>query len=300
MNDEVKRITIDVIDTPRGPVPSAESIKKIIESWNSVIETMNDNLVRLFNLLNKLNENVVKLTVSLNNVSSKTDLLMKSIAEIKITLSEIQNFISKQASIGNELTTMVHANRNNRSSKDSKKGSGLKDLLFNKAPEREISIINLKNLIDQGLISRIVVKSKLRQTKKSKELIGLLKAHKVIGIRSSVQDILKHIKVLCSNLDFDCYLIDRIDEKKFNLYEDIFKAIKTDLEGEKIILVLLNSDDLLSIADKYVDMPRIRLLNVINEIIEKPEGTSVYVIFHLRSEKNLDPLIAKKLRVFGF
>ncbi len=300
MSEEIKKITIDVIDTPRGPVPSAESIKKIIESWNSIIEIMNDNLVRLFNLLNKLNENVVKLTINVNNISSKTDLLMKSIAEIKVTLSEIQNSVNKPVSVGNEHTTKTYTEQSDIPSKDSRRDHKLKELFLDRESGTEITPFNLENFVDQGLISKLIVESKLRKTKKSKELIDYLKEYKIIGVSSRAQDLLRHIKVLCSNLDLDCYYIGEIDKEKIGLYESIFKAIKTSLREKNFLLVLLNSDDLLSLADKNVEISRIRFLNVINELLERPGEMNAFVVFHLRSEGNLDPLIAKKLRVFRF
>ncbi len=91
---DIKEIKIDYIETPRGRVPTIETIKNLISTWNDLLSLMNENLMKISELFGELKEALTKIDLSLNKLDSKMDNVSRSILEIKSISKEINSNIS--------------------------------------------------------------------------------------------------------------------------------------------------------------------------------------------------------------
>jgi len=102
--DDIKEIKIDYIETPRGKVPTIETIKDLISTWNELLGIMNNNLEKITSLFSELKNNLSTLELLIQKLNSKLDNLSKNIIEIKSLNKEIASFIRETGGISGDLT----------------------------------------------------------------------------------------------------------------------------------------------------------------------------------------------------
>jgi len=90
MKNNKKDVIIDVIETPKGHVPTAESIKSLVEAWNDILSTMNSNLEKIIDMFSNITKKLEKMDITLSKFLSKLDNFSKDIIEIKLVLKSLE------------------------------------------------------------------------------------------------------------------------------------------------------------------------------------------------------------------
>jgi len=86
-----KVIVIDVIETPRGPVPSAESLKSLVEAWNEVLSTINENTSELVNMMKRIEDHILKLSISISKLVGKLDSFAQILSDLKVSMDSLKD-----------------------------------------------------------------------------------------------------------------------------------------------------------------------------------------------------------------
>lgn len=83
---EERKVEILTIQTPNGEIPTAKSLQKLANYWNSVIENINKSNERITTVLEELNTNLGELLQKVKAREQKLDLLVESMREVKVKM----------------------------------------------------------------------------------------------------------------------------------------------------------------------------------------------------------------------
>ncbi len=98
----IKEIKIDYIETPRGKVPTLDTIRELIATWNDLLAVMNNNLEKITKLFSDIKSGMDRLELSLQKFDSKIENLSQRMIEIKSLTKEM-------ASIAKEINKKISA-----------------------------------------------------------------------------------------------------------------------------------------------------------------------------------------------
>ncbi|MHA1589639.1 MAG: hypothetical protein ACTSVA_03420 [Candidatus Njordarchaeales archaeon] len=97
MKREEKKIIIEVIETPRGPVPTAESIKTLVEAWNEILTLINNNTSELCEKMKKVEKNLLNFSLSISSLSGKINALISVLNDLKMSINELRDYVKRIA-----------------------------------------------------------------------------------------------------------------------------------------------------------------------------------------------------------
>ncbi len=86
MSKKKKEVLIEVIETPRGAVPTAESIKSLVKAWNDILEIMNENLDKISQEFSKISKEIRELGILIRKLDTSLQLMSRELSSIKILL----------------------------------------------------------------------------------------------------------------------------------------------------------------------------------------------------------------------
>ena len=89
--DNEKEVLIEVINTPKGAVPTADSIKNLVALWNDILQTMNRNLEKIARMFSDISKMLDDMRILLKSIDSKIENISSRFAETKVFLKNIDH-----------------------------------------------------------------------------------------------------------------------------------------------------------------------------------------------------------------
>lgn len=96
MNEEKKKtykVRLLTIQTPHGEVPTAKSLKKLAEYWNSVIQEMNKGRTELHKQIVDTQEKVEKIFQKVRSQGQKIKLLVDNLRDVQVSINTLREEI---------------------------------------------------------------------------------------------------------------------------------------------------------------------------------------------------------------
>lgn len=87
---EERKVKILTIQTPNGEIPTAKSLRKLANYWNSVIGKINQSNERITTVLENLNKNFAELLQKVKAQGQKLGLLVESMREVKVKMKMLE------------------------------------------------------------------------------------------------------------------------------------------------------------------------------------------------------------------
>ena len=94
-DEKKKKVIIEVIETPRGPVPSAESLKTLVNAWNSILESLNENLANISKMFSEILSNLNNLDLSMRKIITRLSDTISILNDIKVLIKNMGKKIEK-------------------------------------------------------------------------------------------------------------------------------------------------------------------------------------------------------------
>ena len=88
MGEKSVVVRLEVIDTPRGPVPSAKCLEELIRALNVILDRIFSTIKRTNELVDESIRVMDGLASLLRTMNAKLDVIQSSISEIKILVEE--------------------------------------------------------------------------------------------------------------------------------------------------------------------------------------------------------------------
>ena len=224
MNKEDKKeVIIEVIDTPRGPVPSAESLKSLVNAWNEILLKMNKTFIRISDNLLRLNENISNILIGIKTLQNQIDIFSSRALEIKIGLNRLDSKLE-------DIICQLKQNFRYTVHEKEDFAQEIKDV-FGKE-----SKISKKSRVGSSNISDLLRRIKLEKASRMKIPERAQKA-KVIIISGDEKRVLSFLKGLSIKIKKEPYFldVDKIGSKHFEI--DLIDILKAE-----IIVVVENAE----------------------------------------------------------
>ena len=278
--EKMRKIVVDVIDTPRGLVPTAESIRNLIEALNESFQLINENLNKMASYLARIDQTVLNLSTKLSTTASKLDLLFTALADLKVSIENLYKKIDK-------------IERNPREdalkTSDERTYDLLKNILFQKEgieEEGSHSSVNhfrkiMKPIEFEGLDDKLAIRNFLK--------------HVFLILETEPYGCLKAAKSIAVSSNWESYYIDldKIVSKEMKGFHQFIKYI---VDNEKrIVLAILNSHKVIGLPDFVVSVSEsIKLIDYLTKI--NPEPGDKIILFQTDSIEKIDPVLLNKIR----
>ncbi|MGQ4892526.1 MAG: hypothetical protein ACP6IP_08570 [Candidatus Njordarchaeia archaeon] len=284
--EKTKKVTIDVIDTPRGAVPTAEAFKNIIEVWNETVKLVNENLKKLVSALTTIEDSITALNTNINSLIRKVDVLANFMADIKVDIEKANNTLKVEM----EAIKKIAAG----SVKDSKKTSYdlLKDILLNENLREPGELTK-----ESDLIGRCLDSIKEGKISVSKARLNRFLKERIVILEKEPNFVLSLAKTLAEFNKSKAYFID-LNQLKPKCVDKIDQLIEQIVSYEKgLIITFLNSQKIIGLP-KYLDniANSVKAIEKLKRIIDEGELSDKVLIFQVDDIKKVDPLILQKIK----
>ncbi|MCR8433617.1 MAG: hypothetical protein NDP13_04695 [Crenarchaeota archaeon] len=103
--EKEKRLVVEIsaIETPRGLVPTVESLKNFVDMLNKVIARIEDVISAILDNLTRVAERLESTERMLNNVAMRVDLVLAKLSELKVRIESHSKIEANLEAKNNEL-----------------------------------------------------------------------------------------------------------------------------------------------------------------------------------------------------